>query len=91
MKELPLLGVQRHTTLGSIASPVFRQKPEDNWSPREIGLFESAICNYGKNFNAIQKLVSKAGRLLIGLRSSWYADSSILLYQASKQNNEGSC
>lgn len=56
--QVPLVGVQRHTTLGSIISPVFRPKPEDDWSPREIGLFESAMCNYGKNFNAIQRIVS---------------------------------
>ena len=56
--KVPLVGVQRHSTLGSLTSPVFRPKPEDNWSPMEIGLFESAMCNYGKNFNAIQRNVS---------------------------------
>jgi hypothetical protein len=28
------------------------------WSPKQIALFESAICKFGKEFDAIKKIVN---------------------------------
>ena len=56
-RDPSILPLQRRSTLGIITSPVRREKPLENWNPREIAAFEATICAAGKNFHAIQKQV----------------------------------
>ena len=51
------LELQRGTALRSLQNPLRRPTIIDMWSPYEIGLFESAICVYGKHFAAIAKTI----------------------------------
>jgi hypothetical protein len=46
------------TSLGSLLLPIRRRNILDEWSPKEIAIFESAICLYGKEFDTIAQLLS---------------------------------
>jgi hypothetical protein len=35
----------------------FHVKFSDNWTLKEIALFEAAMCNFGKDFHAVQRAV----------------------------------
>jgi len=50
-----LVGITHHSTLGVLSSPLYSPTIEELWSGREVKLFESAICMFGKNFHAIRK------------------------------------
>lgn len=49
--------VERPTLLGVLMSPCRRPNVFENWSPREIIVFEGAIALYGKDFHTIQRFV----------------------------------
>ena len=55
--EIPGLTLQRQTTLGILRNPARPRQVLDEWAPKQVALFESAICIYGKNFYAIQKVI----------------------------------
>ena len=52
-----LLPAFRHTTLASLLLPIGRASVWDQWSAREVALFESALCQYGKNFDTVANCV----------------------------------
>merc|ERR1712228_1034197 len=41
-----------------LLSPLRKKSPMDEWNPREIALFESAMCSKGKQFGKISKIIS---------------------------------
>jgi len=45
------------TTLDLLLNPVRTDLVYEKWSPKEIAIFESAICKFGKKFEVIQSLV----------------------------------
>lgn len=49
--------VERPTLLGVLMSPCRRPTVFENWSPREIAVFEGCIALYGKDFRTIQRFV----------------------------------
>jgi len=52
-----LLPAFRHTTLASLLLPIGKTSVWDQWSSREVALFESALCQYGKNFDTVANCV----------------------------------
>ena len=56
-----LLPAFRHTTLGATLLPIRRVTPWEKWSAREIAIFESGLCQYGKQFDIIAKLLGAKG------------------------------
>ena len=52
---MPIAGPPTHSHIHVVLIPVVLRA--DTWSPREIALFESAICLFGKLFSKIQKIV----------------------------------
>lgn len=49
--------VERPTLLGVLMSPCRRPTVFENWSPREIAVFEGCIALHGKDFRTIQRFV----------------------------------
>jgi hypothetical protein len=45
------------TSLGSLLLPIRRRNILDEWSPKEIAIFESALCVHGKLFDTIAQLL----------------------------------
>ena len=52
-----LVSAHKATALGSLMLPIRRRNPLDEWTPREIAVFESALCLYGKTFHLIAELL----------------------------------
>jgi hypothetical protein len=46
-------GLERATALGYLTSPLRRRTIWEDWSPREVALFEAALTLYGKQFSKI--------------------------------------
>ena len=47
----------KYSTIDLLLSPLRKSTPLDEWCPREIATFESAICRKGKDFYQISKLI----------------------------------
>eukprot|EP00937_MAST-01D_sp_MAST-1D-sp2_P002847 g2847.t1 len=85
-RDPSILPLQRRSTLGMLTSPARREKPLDNWNPREVATFEAAICAVGKNFNAIQKQVrTKSTKEIVEFFYLWKKTSH---YDAWKRDYE---
>jgi hypothetical protein len=50
-----------YPTIDCLMSPLRKVDVWDIWNPREIALFECAMCSVGKDFLKISKIVSKFG------------------------------
>jgi hypothetical protein len=50
--------VHQYITLDRLRSALRRPRPGEDWTPREVALFEAGICQHGKNFPAIRQVVS---------------------------------
>eukprot|EP01083_Nonionella_stella_P080379 220888_1 len=46
-----------YSTIDLLVSPLRKPGVLDNWSPKEIALFEAGICTKGKDFWALHKLI----------------------------------
>eukprot|EP00475_Leptophrys_vorax_P019370 TRINITY_DN26448_c0_g1_i1.p1 TRINITY_DN26448_c0_g1~~TRINITY_DN26448_c0_g1_i1.p1 ORF type:complete len:358 (+),score=92.65 TRINITY_DN26448_c0_g1_i1:42-1076(+) len=46
-----------YSTIDCLMSPLRKVDVWDNWTPREIALFESGICSFGKDFVRISKVI----------------------------------
>lgn len=46
-----------YPTIDSLISPLRKTSVWETWSPKEIALFESGICAFGKDFHQISKLI----------------------------------
>lgn len=46
-------GLERVTALGYLTSPLRRTAIWEDWSPREVALFEAGLMQYGKDFSRI--------------------------------------
>jgi len=49
--------VLRRSVLGRLTTPLRRPTVLDRWAPYEVALFESSICLFGKDFNAMAELM----------------------------------
>jgi hypothetical protein len=49
--------ILRYPTLDMLLSPLRKRSPLDDWSPREVALFEAGICRFGKDFYSIGKII----------------------------------
>mmetsp|Transcript_24599 Transcript_24599/g.30081 ORF Transcript_24599/g.30081 Transcript_24599/m.30081 type:complete len:303 (+) Transcript_24599:284-1192(+) len=82
--------VQRHSTLGSLVSPINVVRIEDNWSPREVSLFESGLCTYGKQFHIIQRLLNnKTTKEVVEFYYVWKKSENYSIWKKSQQNKFG--
>mmetsp|Transcript_2913 Transcript_2913/g.3944 ORF Transcript_2913/g.3944 Transcript_2913/m.3944 type:complete len:285 (-) Transcript_2913:359-1213(-) len=80
--------VQRHSTLGSLVSPIAQDRIEDNWSPKEISLFESGICTYGKHFHVIKRLLkNKTTKEVVQFYYVWKKSDNYAIWKKSQQKN----
>ena len=85
-RDPSILPLQRRSTLGMLTSPARRERPLDEWNPRELAAFEAAICAVGKNFSAIQKQVrTKSTKEIIEFFYLWKKTSH---YDAWKKGYE---
>jgi len=50
--------LHQYTTFDRLRSALRRPRPGEDWTPREVALFEAGICLHGKDFSAIRHLVS---------------------------------
>lgn len=60
-------GLIRRSTLGRLLSPLQPPSVLDRWAPREVALFESALCLVGKQFPIVASVVRR-GLLYATLR-----------------------
>lgn len=51
--------ISEYSSLDMLVSPLRRSNPLDDWSPRQIALFECGICKFGKDFPAIAQLIGE--------------------------------
>lgn len=50
-------GSLHYPSLDLLLSPLRQTTPLDFWAPKEIAIFEAAICRFGKDFHRIHTLV----------------------------------
>jgi len=68
--------VERPTLLGAMMSPVRRPLVFENWSPREIAVFEGAMALHGKCFHTVQRFVkTKTTKEIIEFYYVWKMSS----------------
>ena len=80
--EIPGLTLQRQTTLGILKNPARPRQILDEWAPKQVALFESAICIYGKNFHAIQKVIgNKSLKQVIEFYYLWKKSSHYTIWK----------
>jgi hypothetical protein len=54
----------------------------ENWSPREIAIFETWICKFGKNFNLFSKFIkTKNTREVVEFYFWWKNTSHYKIWQ----------
>jgi len=79
-----LVGIHHQRALGVFVSPLHRPKVEDSWSPREIAIFESAICAYGKRFHSIAKAIPhKSTQDVVNFYYVWKKSPSYKAWKSS--------
>ncbi|KAI2494484.1 hypothetical protein MHU86_20052 [Fragilaria crotonensis] len=66
-------GLERITTLGYLTSPLRQRTVWEDWSPREVALFEAALMQYGKDFSRIahKHLVNKQTKDVVAFYYIW--------------------
>jgi hypothetical protein len=70
--QVPLLGINHHTSLGALVSPLYRPSIAEQWSPHEVKTFEAAICLYGKKFHSIAKAIgTKSTQQVVAFFYHW--------------------
>jgi hypothetical protein len=80
--EIAGLTLQRQTTLGILKNPARPRQVLDEWAPKQVALFEAAICIYGKNFYAIQKVVeTKTLKQVIEFYYLWKKSSHYTIWK----------
>ena len=68
-REYPLEGT---SILGYLKSPIRRPSVIEDWSPREIALFEAGLFHHGKEFNLVSKIVeTKSTKQVIDFYYVW--------------------
>ena len=80
---LPGLLLPRRASLSWLLSPIRRPSVVDEWSPYDIGLFEAAICAYGKKFYDIAKIMGgrKTTKEIIEFYYIWKKTSHYKLWK----------
>ena len=66
-------GLERITTLGYLTSPLRQRTVWEDWSPREVALFEAALMQYGKDFSRIahRHLMNKQTKDVVAFYYIW--------------------
>jgi hypothetical protein len=66
-------GLERVTALGYLTSPLRRTTIWEDWSPREVALFEAGLMQYGKDFSRIasKHLVHKQTKDVVAFYYVW--------------------
>ena len=66
-------GLERITTLGYLTSPLRQRTVWEDWSPREVALFEAALMQYGKDFSRIahKHLMNKETKDVVAFYYIW--------------------
>ena len=77
-----------YPTIDLLLSPLRKTLALDNWSPKEIALFEAGMCRLGKNFHQIQKLIkTKDTQEIVEFYYTCWKQSQH--YQIWKQSSSG--
>mmetsp|Transcript_26291 Transcript_26291/g.41709 ORF Transcript_26291/g.41709 Transcript_26291/m.41709 type:complete len:605 (+) Transcript_26291:32-1846(+) len=78
-----LEAILRYSTINLILSPLRKRSPLDEWSPREIALFESAMCSKGKQFYEISKIIgTKNTKQCVQFYYHWKQSSHYAVWKA---------
>jgi hypothetical protein len=66
-------GLERITTLGYLTSPLRQRTVWEDWSPRDVALFEAALMQYGKDFSKIahKHLLNKQTKDVVAFYYIW--------------------
>eukprot|EP00742_Colponemidia_sp_Colp-10_P007465 GILJ01008041.1.p1 GENE.GILJ01008041.1~~GILJ01008041.1.p1 ORF type:complete len:237 (+),score=14.99 GILJ01008041.1:29-739(+) len=75
----------RFSTLDMLVSPVRQVHILESWTPRDIALFESGVCKYGKNFHFIQKLMPhKSTQDIVSFYYIWKTSSHYKIWKENR-------
>ncbi|ETO09978.1 hypothetical protein RFI_27398 [Reticulomyxa filosa] len=84
-----------YSTLDVLLSPYRKRSPIDEWSAREVALFESAMCCKGKNFYEISKIIgTKCCKQVIEFYYFWKNSTHYQTWkqiQANREAHENNC
>merc|ERR1719295_1915807 len=73
----------RYSTINLILSPLRKRSPIDEWNPREVALFESAMCCKGKQFYEISKIIgTKNTKQCVEFYYHWKQSSNYAVWKA---------
>jgi len=73
----------RYSTVNLILSPLRKRSPIDEWNPREVALFESAMCFKGKRFYEISKMIgTKNTKQCVEFYYHWKQSSNYAVWKA---------
>lgn len=71
-----------YSTLDVLWNPLRVPHVFENWSPREIAIFETWICKFGKNFNQFSKFIkTKNTREVVEFYFFWKNTSHYKIWQ----------
>jgi len=83
--QLDQLALSRVDIMDSLVSPLKVDSVFEKWSPKEIAIFEAALCKYGKEFSFIQFLVkSKTINQIIEFYFAWKGTSHYKIWKYYK-------
>lgn len=70
------------STLELLMSPLRKKSALDDWTPKEIALFEAGITSLGKDFGAIHQLIkTKSSKEVVDFFYTWKQSSHYLMWK----------
>jgi hypothetical protein len=72
----------QYSTLDLLLTPLRKSHVMDSWTPKEIALFEAAMCSVGKDFHAIQQIIkTKRTNDIIDFYYAWKLSSHYQIWK----------
>mmetsp|Transcript_14383 Transcript_14383/g.23745 ORF Transcript_14383/g.23745 Transcript_14383/m.23745 type:complete len:211 (+) Transcript_14383:69-701(+) len=87
----PMVATQRVTALGYLTSPLRRGTVWEDWSPKEVALFEAALFHYGKEFAKMKHacLPHKTTKDVVAFYYVWKKTSHYQNWKKQYEPDEG--
>jgi len=88
----PDYGVHHYGSLDLLLSPIRKRHTIEEWTPREMALFESCICRHGKDFDLMSKTIgSKTTRQCVEFYYRvWKRSKHYCTWKSSCQHRDSS-
>jgi hypothetical protein len=83
--------MERVTALGYLTSPLRRTTVWEDWSPKEVALFEAALLHYGKEFSKIRRncLPNKTTKDVVAFYYVWKKTGHYQNWKKQYEPDEG--